>query len=393
MDELFAIKNVYALYDGNQLVVMLSIMLVAFYPGLLVLRKLLLPGAIKLAGKRNSTYSEIAQKHNLSKHVILVFSALYFMFCGQLLEKSFLINSAAIRAKDVVLTIYIIASITTLLLTLMDIAIEVSKVKLVSKRLAIDLHMHIVKIIVVVCAILTVFSLILEVSIASLFTSLGAAAALLTFVFKDTILGLLASLQLTFQNVLQVGDWVTLPQYNADGEIKKITITIVSIRNFDGTYTSVPTSAFLSTGVKNWRQMFESGGRRIKRAISIDMDTIKICDQKTLDSLKKMPCMKNVARENEEYFDSKMGLTNIAMFRHYIDHYLQMNPNIHGKEYFTFLVRQLEPTNTGVPIEIYVFSKDTQWANYENIQSEIFEHLFGIMPMFELRAFQSAINF
>ncbi|MDG1436507.1 MAG: mechanosensitive ion channel [Rickettsiaceae bacterium] len=392
MDELFAIENMYALYDGNQLLVMLCIMFVAFYPGLLVLKKLLLPGAIKLAGKRNSTYGEIAKKQNLSKHIIWVFSALYFMFCGQLLESSDLIGSTAIRVKDVILTIYIIASITSLLLTLMDIAIEVSRVKLVSKRLAIDLHIHIVKIIVVICAILTVFSLILGVSIGYLFTSLGAAAALLTFVFKDTILGLLASLQLTFQNVLQVGDWVTLPQYNADGEIKQITITIVSIRNFDGTYTSVPTSAFLSTGVKNWRQMFEGGGRRIKRSISIDMDTIKICDQKTLDTLKKMPYMTNVLRDNEEYFDAKMGLTNIAMFRHYVDQYLQMHPNIHGKEYFTFLVRQLEPTNTGVPIEIYVFSKDTEWSGYEKIQSEIFEHLFGIMPMFDLKPFQSVIN-
>lgn len=166
-----------------------------------------------------------------------------------------------------------------------------------------------------VSAILAIFSLVIGISISSLFTSLGAAAALLTFVFKDTLLGLIASLQVTFQNIIQVGDWVTLPQYNADGDIQKITITVVVIRNFDNTYTTVPTSAFLTTGVKNWRSMFEMGGRRIKRAISLDMSTIKICTQKELDAIKKLPYMLEFAAENTTLFDQESQTTNLTMFR------------------------------------------------------------------------------
>ena len=391
MEELFAIKDFYKLYEGNQLLVMLCIMIVAFYPLLIIVKKMVLPGISKVVNKKSEHYSKILERHNLSGHIVRVFAALYLMFWGDIFSKSSLISDVVIRAKDVAITIYIVITITSLLLALVNIGVDLYKNKSASKRVAIELHTHILKIFIMVCAVLAIFSLVIGVSISSLFTSIGAAAALLTFVFKDTVLGLLASLQLTFQDIIRVGDWVTLPQYNADGDIQKITISVVVIRNFDNTYTTVPTSAFLVTGVKNWRPMFEIGGRRIKRAISLDMDTVKICDQKSLNIFKKMPCMVEFAKQNTELFDAKSGKTNISMFRYYIDQYLKSNQNIH-QEGFTFLVRELDPTPTGIPIEIYVFTKDTKWTSYEAIQADIFDHLLGIMPWFGLKVFQTVVK-
>jgi miniconductance mechanosensitive channel len=391
MHELFAIKNVYSLYEGNQLLVMLGIMVIAFYPLLVIIKKLILPSVGKIVDKKNTNYTKIFAKHNLSKHVVWLFVAIYLMLWGDFLNKSDLMSATMASIKNVVLDIYVVITITSLLLTLMDVTVDLYQSKRKSVKVAIGLHMNILKLVVTICSVLSVFSLILSIPISSLFTSLGAAAALLTFVFKDTVLGLLASLQLTFQNIIQVGDWVTLPQYNADGDIKKITITVVVIRNFDGTYTTVPTSAFLLTSVKNWRQMFEEGGRRIKRSISLDMDTIKICDQTSLNVLKKMPTMLALAKESPELFNAKDEKTNISMFRYYIEQYLRSNQEIH-QEGFTFLVRELDPTPTGIPIELYVFTKDTRWANYETIQADIFDHLLGVLPKFGLKAFQTIIR-
>lgn len=388
MEELFAIKDVYSLYEGHQLLMMFGIMLITFYPFIFFVRRLIFPAIAKLVDKKNTKYVKLSKKHNLSKHIIWICIALYLIIWGDLLDKSGLISDTFIRFKDIVITMYVIVTITSLLVTLINIGVDAVETQKNQAATTVGLHMHILKIIVISCAVLSAFSLILGVSIGSLFTSLGAAAALLTFVFKDTVLGLLASLQLTFQNIIQVGDWVTLPQYNADGDIQKITITVVTIHNFDGTYTTVPTAAFLTTGVKNWRHMFERGGRRIKRAISLDMDTIKICDQTELNSLKKIPCMVSMAKKSPELFDKKSEKTNISMFRYYIEQYLRMHQKIH-QEGFTFLVRQLDPTATGIPIELYVFTKDTNWVDYEAIQADIFDHLLGIMPKFGLKVFQS----
>lgn len=389
MGELFAIKEVYALYEGNQLLVMLGIMLITFYPFVFFVKKLLFPVVEKAADKKHPKYLQLSKKYNLSKHMMWVFVSLYLMIWSNLLGKSGLVPSAIEGFKDMLVSLAVIAAITSLLVTLIEIGAEAAKTQKNQIATALGLHMHILKIVVIICAVLSILTLILGVSVSSFFTSLGAAAALLTFVFKDTVLGLLASLQVTFQNIIQVGDWVTLPEYNADGEIQKITITVVTIRNFDGTYTTVPTTAFLNSGVKNWRHMFERGGRRIKRAISLDIDTVKICDQKMLDSLKKLPDMKGLLKQKAQWFDAKNCKTNLAMFRHYVESYLRAHQKIHKKD-FTFIVRQLDPTPTGLPLELYVFTKDTNWVKYEAIQSDIFDHLLGVMPNFGLKAFQSA---
>lgn len=389
MEELFALKDVYSLYKGNQLLVLIGIMIVAFYPLLFVTKRLIFPSVNKIAKLKGNNYEEIIDKHRLTSKLVHLFIALYLMFWGDVFGKSKLVSEAILRGKDFVITIYLIFAIATFFLALVNIGADIYKTKKVSHRVPIGLHTQIIKTVVIACAILTAISAVLGISISALFTSLGAAAALLTFVFKDSVLGLMASLQLTFQDIIRVGDWVTLPSYNADGNIEKITITVVVIRNFDKTYTTVPIYAFLTTGVKNWRAMFQSGGRRIRRSITIDIDTVKICDQKALNKLKKMPYMHSLAKTKPELFDAKNSIANITMFRKYIDQYLRANDNIHQGGDFTFLVRQLDPTEHGVPIQLYIFTKDTKWASHEEIQSDIFDHLFGIIHEFELKVFQA----
>ncbi|CAF3907213.1 unnamed protein product [Rotaria magnacalcarata] len=294
----------------------------------------------KLIRVKDKLYPKLLSKHKLSNQIIKVFLALYMVFWADIFDKSNLMTSVTTKIKDVVITAYIIFTITSLILTIINITADLYNNRGLNKKIAIELHTQIFRIFIVLCAILAIFSLVVGISISSLFASIGAATALLTFVFKDIILGLIASLQVIFQNIIQIGDWVTMPQYNADGDIVKITITVVVIRNFDNTYTTVPTSAFLTSGVKNWRPMFEIGGRRIKRAIR--------------------QCLKD-------------------------------NKNIH-QEGFTFSIRTLDPTPNGIPIELYVFTKDTKWVNYEEIQANIFEHLLGMLPFFKLKAFQSVIR-
>jgi len=391
MEELFAIKDVYSLYNGNHLLIMVTIMVVAFYPLLFITKRIVSPGVNKIAKSKGEKYEEIIDKYHLTARLVHLFIAFYFVFWGDIFDKSELMSSAIIRAKDVVITIYLIFSVTTFLLAAINIGTDMYQTKAISRSVPIALHVQIVKIIIIIFSVLTTLSLVMGVSISSLFTSIGAAAALLTFVFKDTVLGLVASIQLTMQDIIRVGDWVTLPSYNADGDIEKITITVVTIRNFDKTFTTVPTYAFLTTGVRNWRAMFQMGGRRIKRAISLDMDTVKICDQKLLNKFKKFACMKDLVESEGALFDAKNSVVNITMFRKYIEQYLKANENIHQNG-FAFMVRQLNPSETGMPLELYIFTKDTKWSKHESIQADIFDHLLGIMPEFELKVFQNSLS-
>ena len=199
--------------------------------------------------------------------------------------------------------------------------------------------------------------------------------------------------------MMRVGDWITIKNLNVDGDIEDVSLNTVKIRNFDKTVTTIPTASLIINGVQNWRGMEETKGRRIKRAINIDIKTIKFCDELLLKKLSKITNLtkyiKDVTKEISSY-NSKISsqgdrlngraLTNIGLFRKYIYNYLKENEYI--RDDLTFLIRQLQPGQSGIPIEIYVFTNDTNWINYENIQSDIFDHLLAALPEFELAAFQ-----
>lgn len=233
------------------------------------------------------------------------------------------------------------------------------------------------------------------------FSGLGAVTAILLLIFKDAILGLVAGIQLSVNNMVTVGDWIEMPARGADGDVIDVSLTTVKVRNWDKTITTIPTYALISDSFKNWRGMSETGGRRIKRAIHIDMRTIRFADEELLERFKRFrllrPYLESKLDEIQKY-NANVGddlselvngrrLTNIGTFRAYCVAYLRNHPKI--RQDLTLLVRQLAPTPQGLPIEIYTFTNDTAWARYEDIQADLFDHMLAILPQFKLSAFQS----
>ncbi len=262
-------------------------------------------------------------------------------------------------------------------------------------------YLQILRIIIWFVAVVFAVSILLNKSPWAFFTGLGAISAVLMLVFKDTILGFVASIQVSAYDMVRVGDWITVPKLSADGDVIEVSINTVKIRNFDHTIVTIPTYSLISNGVQNWRGMSESGGRRIKRSIYIDLDTIHFCQPQELEQLKQLALLKGHIVHKQQQIESHnaslglseqtphingRSLTNIGLFRAYIEKYLRQNKRIHQQ--FTFLIRQLQPTETGLPLELYIFTNDVNWINYEGIQSDIFDHLLAALPMFNLRAFQ-----
>ncbi|PLW70566.1 mechanosensitive ion channel family protein [Pseudohalioglobus lutimaris] len=252
--------------------------------------------------------------------------------------------------------------------------------------------------------IASIFVAILAVSILMgkspliLLSGLGAISAVLMLVFKDPILGLVAGIQLSANEMLAIGDWLEMPKYGADGDVIDIGLTTVKVRNWDKTITTIPTYALISDSFKNWRGMTASGGRRIKRSVLIDTSSIQFLRDDDIERLKKADLLAGYLDDkikSIDYANSKTltdmslsingrRLTNIGTFRGYMVSYLKSHPDIHQK--MTLIVRQLSPTSEGLPIEIYAFTNTTSWVAYEDIQSDIFDHIFAVLPAFGLRA-------
>ena len=245
-----------------------------------------------------------------------------------------------------------------------------------------------------------VIAMLIDRSPAILLSGFGAMTAVLLIVFKDTLLSLVASIQLTSQDMIRVGDWLEMPQFGADGDVIDVALYTITVQNWDKTITTIPTHRLITDSFKNWRGMSESGGRRIKRSISVDVNSIRVLTDDEITRFKSFALLK-------EYIDAKQTelrdyntaldepgesgvnlrrLTNIGTFRAYIHSYLKHHPKIH--EGMTLIVRQLQPGPEGLPIEIYAFSNDTDWSAYEGIQADIFDHICAIAPEFALRLYQ-----
>jgi len=297
--------------------------------------------------------------------------------------------------------IYIVLLILLVIDSLINALHGIYQTLEVSKNRSIKGYIQVAKILVYFIAALLVISILFNREVTRLLTGLGAVAAVLLLVFKDTILGFVASIQLSANNMLKIGDWITMPRYSADGTVMEITLNTVKVQNWDKTISTIPTYALVSDSFSNWRGMEESGGRRIKRSINIDMKSIKFCTKEMLDRFNKIQYLREYtekrkleieAYNKENNIDKSIvvngrNMTNIGTFRKYLEKYLYHHPKIHND--MTFLIRQLQPTDKGIPIEIYVFSNDQRWANYESIQADIFDHILAVIPEFDLRVFQS----
>ena len=240
-------------------------------------------------------------------------------------------------------------------------------------------------VIFIVLAIMAV-SLLMGASPAYLLSGLGALTAVLLLVFRDALLGFVASIQIAVNRMVARGDWIEMPKYGADGSVIELALTTVKVRNWDNTVTTLPTYALISDSFKNWRAMQESGGRRIKRAILIDILSIRFVDAKEMAKIKQSPMLADFFAEQNLINLDQAGLTNTALFRAYVEWRLRKHPLINQN--LMVMVRQMQPSEVGLPIEIYCFSADKNWANYERIQSDIFDNLLATLPLFDLQAFQ-----
>lgn len=272
--------------------------------------------------------------------------------------------------------------------------------KQTERRKSIKSYIQVIQLIVIFIGILIAISIIVQKDVIYLVTGIGAFAAVLMLVFKDSILGFVGGIQINANDMLRLGDWLSVPSSGSDGVVIDISLTTVKIQNWDKTISTIPTYSLVSGSFHNWRGMEESGGRRIKRALNIDMQTIKFLSKEKLNELKKINLINNYidSKDNEiiEY-NNKINAnettyngrhqTNIGLFRAYVVSYLKAHKDINMD--MTFLVRQLPSTEKGLPLEIYIFSKHQEWAIYEDIQADIFDHLFAIIPEFELKIFQN----
>ncbi|MBQ8223381.1 MAG: mechanosensitive ion channel [Bacteroidales bacterium] len=270
----------------------------------------------------------------------------------------------------------------------------------ISKSKPIKGFIQVLKIIIYIVCFLLIIAILTQKQLSNIFIGLGTLSAVLMLVFKDPILGFVGGLQLTVNDMLRIGDWIVMEKSKADGEVLEIGLTTVKVQNWDKTITTIPTYSLISDSFTNWRGMQNSGGRRIARSFVIDIDTIKFCTPEMLERYKKFQLVKQYIidkeKEIEEYNklnsidDSNLvngrRQTNIGIFRAYLNEYLAQSPYINKD--MTFMVRQLSPTEYGIPLQIYAFSANKEWVKYENIQSDIFDHVFAVVTMFDLKIYQ-----
>ncbi|MGN7398207.1 mechanosensitive ion channel family protein [Cytobacillus praedii] len=271
----------------------------------------------------------------------------------------------------------------------------------ISKTRPMKGYIQVVKIIVITLGIIVVIANLIGESPVILLSGIGALSAVLMLVFKDSLLGLVAGIQLSSNDMVRVGDWIQMPKYGADGDVIDISLNTVQVQNWDKTITMIPSYALISDSFINWRGMQVSGGRRIKRSLFIDTNSISFCTEEMIEKFKSIHYLSDyIINREQEIVEHNMkneinrsnpvngrALTNIGVFRVYISHYLEKHSGINQD--MTLMVRQLAPTEYGLPVEIYAFSNDVRWAVYESVQADIFDHLFAVAPEFGLRLFQS----
>ena len=392
------VETLYAEYAYVGLA-LLAILMIGWLANLLVKRFLL--GLVRSIAKKTRTkLSEYLLKESFFLRLSHLAPAFVIGALSDLVFSSYPVVAGLI---EVLINLYLVAIALWLLDAIIDTFYMVYEESAFSTKLPLKGICQAVKIVVNVTGVIFILSILLDKSPLYFFSGLGALTAVLLLVFKDVILGLVAGIQLAANNMVRKGDWVEMPKYGADGDVIDVALTTVKIQNWDKTITTIPAHALVSDAFKNWRGMSESGGRRIKRSIKLDLSSVRFLKESEIAELESIDLLKKYLSEKrteigedglqvEEHglaapLLNGRNLTNSGTFRAYCIEYLRAHPAIH-QQGMTFLVRQLAPTEKGLPIEIYVFVNDVRWVHYEGIQSDIFDHLLASLPVFGLRAFQ-----
>lgn len=295
---------------------------------------------------------------------------------------------------------YIMVIVALVVNSFLDVLNDAYNLLEIAKAKPIKSYVQVMKIFVYIVTFVLIVANLIGENPLTILGGIGALTAVLMLVFQSSILGLVAGIQLTANDMLRIGDWIEMPKYGADGHVTDISLNVVKVENFDKTITTIPTHALISDSFKNWRGMQNAGGRRIKRAFYIDASSVTFCTEEMLERFKKIHYLTDYItgkeKELEEYnlknnintseVVNGRRMTNIGVFRAYIKNYLLGHPKI--RKDMTIMVRQLAPSEHGIPMEIYAFTNDTDWIVYENVQSDIFDHIFAVVPEFGLRIFQ-----
>lgn len=340
---------------------------------------------------------QLAEHRVLIRFSHIVPAAIIQVFAPSLFqgyEQIIMISQVAVSTYLIIIALFVIDGV-------LNFARSIWDQLPVGKRFPAKSFIQAAKLVINLVGCIFILSALLGKSPLVFFSGLGAVTAILLLIFKDAILGLVAGFQLSVNNMVMVGDWIEMPGPGADGEVVDVSLTTVKVQNWDKTITTIPTYSLISDSFKNWRGMSESGGRRIKRSLNIDLRTIQFADESLLKRFKGIRILNpyleqklsDIQQHNDDVGDdlseliNGRRLTNVGTFRAYCLAYLRNHPKIHTSG-MTLLVRQLAPNEKGLPIELYAFANDTAWANYEDIQGDIFDHLLSILSEFQLSAFQ-----
>ena len=365
-----------SLLTVQRIVVIAAILLIAYVLDM-ICRKIVMPGVRKVTAKTQITWDDYLLNDDVLNNVchlippVVVYALIPFAFPHEPALLEFVLKICWIY-----ITVVGMKLVCAFLTSLYTISSEHEKLKNHSMKG----FYQMIKLIVICIGSIIIISTLIDKDPIAILTGLGAGTAILMLVFQDTIKGLVAGVQLTANDMLRPGDWITMPKYGADGDVIEVTLTTVKVRNWDKTITTVPPYALVNDSFQNWRGMFDMGGRRVKRSINIDMNTVRFCTEEELAEFKKQPWMEGFEETGKEE-------VNLYIFRHYVMHYLTHHPKVH--QGLTMIVRQLQPTAQGMPIELYFFSANTAWVKYEALQAEVFDHVLATLHRFDLKVFQS----
>ena len=340
-----------------------------------ICRKLIIPAIRKITDKTESVWDDHLLSDDVLRNLcglippIAIYAALPYIIPG--------FNGTFVsKLCWVYITIVCVKLACAFITSVYNISSEHEKLK----NHSLKGFYQMLKLIVVSIGAIFIISELINKDPYMILTGLGAGTAILMLVFQDMIKGLVAGVQLTANDMLRPGDWITMPKYGADGDVIEVTLTTVKVRNWDKTIITVPPYALVNDSFQNWRGMFDIGGRRVKRSIDIDMHTVRFCTAEELAYFKQQPWMEGFEETGKEE-------VNLYIFRHYVMHYLTHHPKVNQEMIMT--VRQLQPTAHGLPIELYFFSANTAWLSYEHLQAEVFDHMLAMLHQFDLKVFQS----
>lgn len=386
-----------ASYLDNTLILLLIIAVTA---GVDYICRYIVLGMFKrLAGKTKNTLDDLIVERKIINKMIHILPAIliYILLPFAFTTEETPLVLAALRKLCL---IYVIAVSLRFINASLNVIHEIYNKKESFKNKPLKGFIQIIQVITFFIGIILIVSILINKSPVSLFAGLGASAAILMLVFKDTILGFVAGIQLSANDMLRAGDWITMDKYGANGTVIEVTLNAVKVRNFDNTITTIPPYALVSDAFQNWRGMSESGGRRIKRSIHIDMNSVRFCTPEMLDKFRRIALLTTYIDEKEEelhryneqhHIDNSIPVngrrqTNLGVFRAYLVRYLRSLPEVNTE--MTCMVRHLQPTEKGIPLELYFFSAIKEWVPYEGIQADVFDHILAVIPEFGLQVFQ-----